>query len=79
MQDLEEIRALRNYYSHKGYYVHKLPIPTDKPRRYKIIETDWLYNVLNFIKVASYMEIYKICDIRINWKNLVHNIWKYRK
>lgn len=59
MQDLEEIRALRNYYSHKGYYVHKLPIPTDKPRRYKIIETDWLYNVLNFIKVASYMEYTK--------------------
>lgn len=70
----EEIRALRNYYSHEGYYVHKLPIPTDKPRRYKNIEPDWLYNVLNFIKIASYMEIYKFCGLKIDWKNLVYNI-----
>ena len=61
-------------YFYKGYYVHKLPIPTDKPRRYKNIEPDWLYNVLNFIKIASYLEIYKFCGLKIDWKNLVYNI-----
>ena len=70
----EEIRALRNYYSHEGYYIDRLPIPTDKPKRYKDIEADWLYNVLDFIKIASFLEIYNLSNINVSWKDLRYNI-----
>lgn len=70
----EEIRALRNYYSHEGYYIDRLPIPTDKPKRYKDIDADWLYNVLDFIKIASFLEIYKLSNINVSWKDLRYNI-----
>lgn len=70
----EEIRTLRNYYSHEGYYINKLPIPTDKPKRYKDINKDWLYNVLDFIEIASFLEFYKLCNININWEDLRYNI-----
>ena len=70
----EEIRALRNYYSHEGYYINRLPIPTDNPKRYKNISGEWLYNVLDFIRISSFLEIYKLCDIKIDWKNLIYNI-----
>lgn len=70
----EEIRALRNFYSHTGYYIDKLPIPTDNPKRYKDIDTKWLYDVLSFIKITAYIEIYKICGIDIEWSKIVNEI-----
>lgn len=62
----EEVRALRNYYSHNGYYISELPIPTFKPARYKKINNQWLYNVKNFVKVVSYLEIYSLAGIEID-------------
>lgn len=62
----EEIRALRNYYSHNGYYISELPIPTFKPTRYKKINSQWLYNVKNFVKVVSYLEVYSLAGIEID-------------
>ena len=77
-QDIDEIeeerRALRNYYSHEGYYVDELPIPTNKPKRWKKIDYDWLNNVLNFIKTLAYIEIYEACEIKTDWNKIYYNI-----
>ena len=64
----EEIRSLRNYYSHTGYYIKDLPIPTKNPKRVKKIDTKWLYNVLDFMKIATYYEMYKYCEINCKWE-----------
>ena len=72
----EEIRSLRNYYSHTGYYIDnlQLPIPTDHPKRYKTIDTKWLYDVLKFVKVSAYIEIYKLCGLSIDWNKIIYEI-----
>ena len=56
----EEIRALRNYYSHEGSYLE--------------VKAEWLYNVLEFMKLVSFMEIYKVCGINVEWNKLRYNI-----
>lgn len=70
----EEIRSLRNYYSHTGYYINKLPIPTEKPKRYKNINSEWLYNVLEFMKIIAYIEIYRACGINMDWKKIRYDL-----
>lgn len=70
----EEIRSLRNYYSHEGYYIDKLPIPTDNPKRYKEIDYQWIYNVNKFIKLIAYLELYKLCDIDVNSDNILYHL-----
>ena len=47
----EEIRSLRNYYSHEGYYIDKLPIPTDNPKRYKEIDYQWIYKTYSIFRI----------------------------
>lgn len=68
----EEIRSLRNHYSHEGYYIDdmKLPIPTDKPKRYKIVDYKWLDNVLKYIKISAYLELYKLCELTIDLEKI---------
>ncbi len=72
----EEIRSLRNYYSHTGYYIEnmQLPIPTDNPKRYKNIETKWLYDVFNFVRISAYIEIYKLCGLTVDWNSIMNNL-----
>lgn len=70
----EEIRSLRNYYSHNGYYIEQLPIPTDKPKRYKKIDVQWLYDVKNFVKLVAYLEIYSFANISVDETKLMHNL-----
>lgn len=63
----EEIRSLRNYYSHYGYYIKELPVPTDenKTKYMKKIDYQWLYNVKSFVKIISYLELYSLADINV--------------
>lgn len=70
----EEIRSLRNFYSHTGYYLKELPIPTNKPKRIKVIDTKWLYDVLEYLKVQTYIEFYKICGINADWDKIINNL-----
>lgn len=72
----EEIRSLRNYYSHTGYYIDKmqLPIPNESPNRYKNIDSKWLYDVFDFLKVSTYVEIYKLCGLSIDWNDIIYNL-----
>lgn len=72
----EEIRSLRNYYSHTGYYIDKmqLPIPNESPNRYKNIDSKWLYDVFDFLKVSTYVEIYKLCRLPIDWNDIIYNL-----
>lgn len=70
----EEIRALRNYYSHNGYYIKELPIPTFKPVRYKKIDVQWLYDVKNFIKAVAYLEIYSLSDIIVDESYIITHL-----
>lgn len=71
----EEIRSLRNYYSHEGYYLDKLPIKRkNKVVRYKYVSINWLRNVLEFVKISAYIEIYKLCGIDITYDKLKYNI-----
>lgn len=68
----EEIRSLRNYYSHNGYYIKELPVPTFTPKYYKKVNIQWLYNVKNFIKIVSYLEIYSLAEIKVDENKLMH-------
>ena len=70
----EEIRSLRNYYSHEGYYVEKLPIPTDNAKRYKELDYQWIYNVSKFVKIVAYLELYKLCDIDVKSKDIMYKL-----
>lgn len=70
----EEIRSLRNYYSHEGYYMEKLPIPTDNPKRYKELDFQWIYNVSKFVKIVSYLELYRLCDIDVKSKDIMYQL-----
>lgn len=70
----EEVRSLRNYYSHEGYYVEKLSIPTDNPRRYKEVDSQWIYNVSKFAKIVAYLELYKLCDIDVKSNDIMYQL-----
>ena len=70
----EEIRALRNYYSHNGYYIKELPIPTFKPKRYKTIDAQWLYDVKNFIKAIAYLEVYSLAGITVDENYIITHL-----
>lgn len=70
----KEIRSLRNYYSHSGYYIKELPVPTEEPKYYKKIDVQWLYDVKNFIKVLSYLEIYSLAGINVDEKYLMYHL-----
>ncbi len=70
----EEIRSLRNYYSHNGYYIKELPIPTFKPKRYKKIDTQWVYDVKNFIKAVAYLEVYSLANIIVDENYIITHL-----
>ena len=70
----EEIRSLRNYYSHNGYYIEELPIPTFNPIRYKKIDIQWLYDVKNFIKAVAYLEVYSLAGINVDENYLITHL-----
>lgn len=70
----EEIRSLRNYYSHSGYYIKNLPIPTEKPIRYKKVDFQWLYDVKNFIKAVAYLEVYSLAGIIIDESYIITHL-----
>ena len=63
----EEIRGLRNYYTHIGYYIDndEIPIPTNNPKRYKKVDDKWLYKVLKYIITVTEMELYNLCGINL--------------
>lgn len=69
-----EIRSLRNYYSHNGYYITELPVPTYNPKYYKKIDTQWLYDVECFIKTIAYLEVYKLANINADEKYIMSHI-----
>lgn len=70
----EEIRSLRNYYSHNGYFIKELPVPTFTPKYYKNVDVQWLYDVKNFIKVVAYLEIYSLANIKVDEKYLMYHL-----
>lgn len=70
----EEIRSLRNYYSHSGYYIENLPIPTEKPIRYKKVDVQWLYDVKNFIKAVAYLEVYSLAGIIVDESYIITHL-----
>lgn len=70
-----EIRSLRNYYSHDGFYADKLPIPTDKPRYYKNITIQWLYDVKRLVKIIAYNEIYDKANVTIDELELINHLY----
>lgn len=70
----EEIRSLRNYYSHNGYYIKDLPVPTVTPKYYKKVDIQWLYDVKNFIKIISYLEVYSLVGINVDENKLMYHL-----
>ena len=67
----EIVRSLRNYYSHEGYYLKTLPVPTKKPEKHIPIDIIWLKNVYILIKKLSYIEIYKYCNCEISKEDII--------
>ena len=63
----EEIRGLRNYYTHTGYYIDndEIPIPTNNTTRYKKVDVEWLYKVLEYIITVTESELYNLCGINL--------------
>ena len=71
----EELRELRNYYSHEGYYLDILPITKNKQIiRYKNVNSQWKVDTKNFIKKLAYLEIYNMSGIQIDEKEFISNI-----
>jgi len=70
-----EIRSLRNYYSHDGFYVEKLPVPTDRPKYFKTIEVQWLYDVRRLVKIIAYNEIYDKASVTIDELELTNYLY----
>ena len=68
----EEIRSLRNYYSHTGYYLDTLPIPTEKPKRYLSVDLKWKLNVRGFIIKLAYLELYNAAGIEVDEDKLLN-------
>ena len=54
----EEIRGLRNYYTHTGYYI-------DDDQRYKKVDDEWLDKVLEYIITVTEIELYNLCGINL--------------
>ncbi len=71
----QEIRSLRNYYSHKGFYVEDLPVPTDKPIRFKRISIEWLYYVKRIVKIIAYLEMYEKAGVSIDELKLTYYLF----
>ena len=70
----EEIRELRNYFSHEGYYIDKLPIKEGgRVKREKIVNRKWLNDVFEFTRICAYIEIYKLCEIDVSWEDIINN------
>lgn len=63
----KEIRGLRNYYTHTGYYIDndQIPIPTKAPKRYKKVDDEWLDKVLEYIITVTEIELYNLCGINL--------------
>ncbi len=70
-----EIRSLRNYYSHIGFYIKDLPVPTKNPKRYKKINSQWLYDVKRLVKIIAYNEMYEKANIKINELELINYLY----
>ena len=71
----EEIRSLRNYYSHEGFYLDNLPIPTENPTRYKKIDIQWLYDVKRLVKIIAYLEMYDKAGVVIDELELINHLY----
>lgn len=59
----EEIRSLRNYFSHEGYYISELSIPTKNPKRKIDVTYEWFEKIYYFIDIILYIEMYKKCGV----------------
>lgn len=70
----EEIRSLRNYYSHNGYYIDTLPIPAHKPKCYKDVDVGWLLDVAAYIRLVAYLELYSLAGIAVDENEIMHCI-----
>lgn len=70
----EEVRSLRNYYSHNGYYIKELAVPTFDPKYYKKVDIQWIYDVKNFIKIVSYLEVYSLAGINVDENKLMYHL-----
>ncbi len=70
----EEVRSLRNYYSHNGYYIKELPVPTFNPKYYKNVDIQWIYDVKNFIKIVSYLEVYSLAGVNVDENKLMYHL-----
>lgn len=71
----KEVRSLRNYYSHDGFYIENLPVPTDKPIYFKKIEVQWIYDVKRLVKIIAYNEIYDKANIIIDELELTNYLY----
>ena len=70
----EELRSLRNYYSHEGYYLESLPIVRNKRIvRLKNVDVQWKLDTKNFVKKIAYLEIYAMAGIQIDEKSFAIN------
>lgn len=71
-----EIRSLRNYYSHEGFYVEKLPIYVgNKIEYYKDIDYQWIYDVKRFVTILAYIEVYNKAGVKIDELKLINYLY----
>lgn len=73
----ENLRNLRNYFVHYGYYIKYLPIPTERiknPRRKVKINHAFLYKAQKFLKTLSYAKLLDVCGIDFDENDLIRTI-----
>lgn len=59
------MRSLRNYYSHEGYFFRGLPVPERKPKRTRLNKNCFKLEMYRLIKAIVHLEIYEECDVKI--------------
>ena len=73
----ENLRNLRNYFVHYGYYIKYLPIPSERiknPTRRVKINHAFLYTAQKFLKTLSYAKLFKVCGIDFDENDLIRTI-----
>ncbi len=76
----EELRNLRNYYSHTGYIIDNLRIPTDlaKPERRNIVVTpSFIFTAKEFVKACFFKEFYDRCNVDISENHIINYLRRF--
>jgi len=72
-----ELKNLRNFFVHYGYFVKKLPIPTRKihnPDRWVDVDINYIARASKLVKVFAFLSIYESAGIEFDQNEMFNQI-----